>query len=67
LLLLARRSLNFQKRADKTELNVIIPQFLPFQFYNFLTIRMVTFNEVPDTVLNIYLEEIDGLKKVTAT
>jgi hypothetical protein len=65
--LLARRSLNFQKRADKTELNVIIPQFLPFQFYNFLTIRMVTFNEVPDTVLNIYLEEIDGLKKVTAT
>jgi hypothetical protein len=65
--LLARRSLNFQKRADKTELNVIIPQFLPFQFYNFLTIRMVTFKEVPDTVLNIYLEEIDGLKKVTAT
>lgn len=65
--MLARRSLNFQKRADKTELNVIIPQFLPFQFYNFLTIRMVTFNEVPDTVLNIYLEEIDGLKKVTAT
>jgi hypothetical protein len=64
---LARRSLNFQKRADKTELNVIIPQFLPFQFYNFLTIRMVTFKEVPDTVLNIYLEEIDGLKKVTAT
>ena len=65
--MLARRSLNFQKRADKTELNVIIPQFLPFQFYNFLTIRMVTFKEVPDTVLNIYLEEIDGLKKVTAT
>jgi len=28
---------------------------------------MVTFKEVPDTVLNIYLEEIDGLKKVTAT
>ena len=64
---MARKSLNFQKRDGKTELNVIIPQFLPSQFYNFLTIRMVTFNEVPDTVLNIYLEEIDGLKKVTAT
>lgn len=61
---MARRSLNFQKRDDKAELNVIIPQFLPSQFYNFLTIRIVTFKEVPNTGLHIYLEET-GYRKVT--
>ena len=61
---MARKSLNFQKRDDKIELNVIIPQFLPSQFYNFLTIRMVTFNEAIDTGLHIYLEET-GYRKVT--